>query len=114
MDLPRNLPQTDALLVEQANVQDYLLNLFHKEGGPMARFLLNRVFKLDAWEGMAEALRQHGMAQPVTETSETRFGRKFTVECQITTPDGRNPCILTAWIVEGRRPPCLVTAHPNS
>jgi hypothetical protein len=37
----------------------------------------------------------------------------FTVECQIETPDGRHPCILTAWILEGDEPPRLVTAHPN-
>ncbi|MDI1313018.1 DUF6883 domain-containing protein [Prosthecobacter sp.] len=114
MEAPQHLPQADALLVEQTKVQDYLLNLSHKEGGPKAKFFLNRGFRLDAWELMAQALRQHGMTQPVTETSETRFGRKFTVECQILTPDGRNPCILTAWIVEGKRPPRLVTAHPNS
>ena len=114
MDLPRNLPQTDSLLVEQAKVQGYLLNLSHKEGGPKARYFLNRGFQLDAWEAMAEALRQHGSTQPITEASETRYGQKFIVECQIMTPDGKNPCILTAWIVEGTRPPRLVTAHPNS
>lgn len=53
------------------------------------------------------------MTQPVTETRDTRFGRKFTVECQIQTPDGKNPCILTGWIQEGTKPPRLVTAHPN-
>ena len=110
---PPMLPQAEVLIVEQAKISGYLLDLDHKEGGPKAKFFLKRGFTPSAWETMAEALRQHGRTQPVTETSETRFGRKFTVECQLTTPDGRNPCILTAWIQEGTRPPRLVTAHPN-
>ena len=67
-----------------------------------------------SWQVMAEALRQHGATQTVTEASESRHGKKFTVECQIQTPDGKNPCILTGWIQEGTKPPRLVTAHPNS
>jgi hypothetical protein len=110
---PSMLPQAEVLIVEQAKISGYLLDLDHKEGGAKAKFFLKRGFTPNAWEAMAEALREHGRTQPVTETRETRFGRKFTVECQLTTPDGRNPCILTAWIQEGARPPRLVTAHPN-
>jgi hypothetical protein len=110
----RKLPRNAELIVEQAKVVDYLLNLGHEQGGPKAKFFLNRGFTALAWRDMAEALREHGRTQPVAEESTTRFGRKFTVECEIVTPDGRNPCILTAWIVEGDKPPRLVTAHPNS
>lgn len=108
------LPQAGALIVDQAKVQDYLLNLSHEEGGPKAKYFRNRGFKPEEWQLMADALRQHGLTQPVTEASESRHGRKFTVECQIMTPDGKNPCILSAWIQEGTKPPRLVTAHPNS
>jgi len=108
------LPQPDRLIVEESKVTDYLLNLDHPEGTSKAKFFLNRGFTPLLWQEMASALRWHGRLQSVTETSTTRFGRKFTVECQIETPDGKNPCILTAWIVEGTRPPRLVTAHPNS
>ncbi|MBL9176935.1 MAG: hypothetical protein JNM65_02665 [Verrucomicrobiaceae bacterium] len=113
MEVPQQLPQAGALQVEQIKVVEYLLNHDHAEGGPKAKYFRNRGFKPEAWQAMADALRTHGATQPVTETSDTRFGRKFTVECQIETPDGRNPCILTAWIQEGTKPPRLVTAHPN-
>jgi hypothetical protein len=113
MQPPNQLPQSKALQVDQTKVVNYLLDLEHKEGGSKAKFFLKRGFTSEDWETTAEALRQHGRTQPVTETSETRFGRKFTVECQIKTPDGKNPCILTAWIQEGGKPPRLVTAHPN-
>lgn len=113
MELQPQLPQAAELRIDRSKVQDYLLNLSHKEGGSKARYFLNCGFKRDDWQVMAEALRQHGVTQPVTETSGSRHGKKFTVECQIMTPDGRNPCILTAWIQEGEQPPRLVTAHPN-
>ena len=114
MDQPEHLPQSSDLRIDQAKVQDYLLDESHKEGGPKARFFLNRGFNREGWQVMEEALRQHGVTQPVTEASESRHGRRFTVECTIQTPDGRNPCILTGWIQEGGKPPRLVTAHPNS
>ena len=108
------LPQKDSLVVDQAKITDYLLNQGHKEGGPKAKYFHNRGFTLLGWEEMAAALRQHGRTQPITETSSTPFGKKFTVQCQIQTPDGKNPCILTVWIQEGDKAPRLVTAHPNS
>jgi len=114
MSLPGQLPQVEALQVDQTKVQDYLLNLTHKEGGSKAKYFRNRGFQPEEWQVMAEALRQHGVTQPVTEMSESRHGRKYTVECVIQTPDGKNPCILTGWIQEGGKPPRLVTAHPNS
>lgn len=100
--------------MEQTKITEYLLNPDHKEGASKAKFFLNRGFTPLQWKEMAESLRGHGRTQPVTAASTTKFGKKFTVECQIETPDGKNPCILTAWIVEGSKPPRLVTAHPNS
>jgi hypothetical protein len=35
------------------------------------------------------------------------------LKCEIKTPDERNPCIVTVWIVEnGQEVPKLVTAYP--
>ena len=113
MSQPKHLPQPEALIVDEQKVTGYLLNLDHKQGGPKAKYFRNRGFTVQDWSAMAEALRHHGATQPVTESSTTMHGKKFTVECQIKTPDGKNPCILTAWIQEGDKPPRLVTAHPN-
>ena len=107
------LPQPDALIVEETKVVAYLLNRDHKQGGPKAKYFLNRGFSTEDWGLMADALRAHGATQPVITTTATTFGRKFTVECQIKTPDGKDPCILSAWIQEGDKAPRLVTAHPN-
>ncbi len=39
---------------------------------------------------------------------------KYTVRCRIRTPDGRDPRILTVWIVPpGEHEARLVTAYPD-
>ncbi len=93
---------------------NYLLDLEHEEGESKARFFLNRGFTPERWEHFAQAIREHGKTQPVTEEEVTRHGQKYVVECQIVSPDGENPCILSVWIKEGTKPMRLVTAHPNS
>lgn len=108
------LPECGSLMVEEGKVVDYLLNLAHPQGGPKARYFRNRGFTGEAWQVMAEAHKQRGATQPVTASATNKHGAKFEVQCQIVTPDGTNPCILTAWIQEGDRPPRLVTAHPNT
>ena len=111
---PEHLPQAQSLIVDELKITGYLLNSQHPQGAAKAKFFLKRGFSPDQWASMAEALRQHGQTQPVTASDTTMHGKKYTVECQLTTPDGRNPCILTGWIQEGDKPPRLVTAHPNS
>jgi hypothetical protein len=108
------LPRKDSLQVEEVKVVGYLLDLEHEDGGSKAKFFRNRGFVPEAWTIFADALRTHGATQPVAVIEKTRHGEKFTVECTISTPDGRNPCILSVWIVSKENPPRLVTAHPNS
>ncbi|WP_353216318.1 DUF6883 domain-containing protein [Sandarakinorhabdus sp.] len=42
-------------------------------------------------------------------------GRKFVVHCNMPSPDARNPCITSVWIIDanGDRPR-LVTAYPRA
>ena len=108
------LPERENLHVAERKMTHYLLNLEHEDGGPKARFFLNRGFSQEQWELLAQALRQHGQNQQVTEIVESRHGPKYIVECQIKTPDGKNPCILSVWIKEGIKPLAFVTAYPNS
>ncbi len=107
------LPAHEDLHIAEVKVTTYLLNLEHPIGGPKARYFINRGFTADDWERFAEALREHGKTQSVTETEVTRYGQKYVVECQIMSPDNKNPCIRSVWIKEGTRPLRLVTAHPN-
>jgi hypothetical protein len=110
----RKLPKPKRLIVETEKVTGYLLNPDHPIGKAKAKFFKNRGFTTQEVSQFVESLKQHGQTQSVTATETTAHGEKFTVQCQIQTPDGKNPCILTAWIVEGDKPPRLVTAHPNT
>lgn len=113
MSLPARLPKGHSLVVREEKILTYLLNPKHKDGASKAKFFRNRGFKSGEWEQFATALRNHGGSQPVTHVVSSKHGRKFTVECQLLTPDGRNPCILSVWVESKGKSLALVTAHPN-
>jgi hypothetical protein len=106
------LPHQEALIVDEGKITGYLLNLAHPQGGSKAKYFKDRGFTDYAWAMMADSLKKHGATQPITSTNTNKYGTKYEVQCQIMTPDGTNPCILTAWIQEGDKPPRLVTAYP--
>jgi hypothetical protein len=60
------------------------------------------------------ALRQHAAHRVVLAEKINQFGAKYTLQCAIETPDKRDPCIETVWIIEkGKTEPRLVTAYPS-
>lgn len=111
--MSRHLPQPNGLQVEKEKIRGYLLNPKHEEGASKEKFFRLRGFKIAKWKVLAEALRQHGVTRPVVEEEKTKFGKKYTVECELKTPDGKNPCVLTVWVKKGSEPPRLITARPN-
>ena len=52
------------------------------------------------WVELKRALLNHPQNNPVTSQATNPFGRKFEVSCSLVTPDGRNPCIISVWIIE--------------
>lgn len=100
--------------VAQAKITRYLLNSTHKVGGPKSVFFRAFGFSTDQWEIMAAALAQHPDNNPVEKTITDQWGLTFVVRCNVETPDGRNPCILSVWIVRrGRSDAEFVTAYPG-
>jgi hypothetical protein len=56
----------------------------------------------------------HAITHPIVEKELNCYGEKYTLQCSINTPDGRNPCIFSVWIIEnGKLQPRLVTAYPG-
>lgn len=107
------LPNPDNLLVEPEKITDYLLNPAHRYGASKARFFAGFGFRLQAWEVLAEALREHGRTQEVAQVQETGFGPRYTVEGELSTPGGRCPRVRTVWQRdEGVVAPCLISAYP--
>ena len=107
------LPNAHLAIVEREKVADYLLNPAHRYGASKSRFFRAFGFRLDAWETLAAALREHGQRHDVVRIKETGFGPRYEIEGEVLTPDGRNPRIRTVWQMdEGAIAPRLLTAYP--
>lgn len=110
----QTLPEAHKAIVDERKIIDYLLNHEHPIGKAKAKFFGQHGFSKDQAERMAKALCHHAMHNPVIESEESQYGKKYSVACHIPTPDERDPCILSVWIVEHLKPPRLVTAYPNN
>lgn len=108
------LPRNGELLVERGKIVDYLLSEAHPDGKAKAQFFAARGFASDQWQIFAKALCWHGREREVEAETLTKFGTKYTLRCELVTPDGHNPCIFTVWIMEDDAPSRLVTAYPAS
>ena len=99
--------------MEREKITEYLLNPAHRYGASKARFFTGFGFRAEAWEVLAEALREHGRVQEVACTQETGFGPRYTVEGELNTPGGRRPRVRTVWQWdEGAIAPRLIGAYP--
>jgi hypothetical protein len=88
-------------------------NAAHRYGASKARFFVACGFRIEQWERLAEALREHGRRHGVARARETGFGPRYTVEGELNTPDGRRPRVRTVWQWdEGAVAPRLISAYP--
>lgn len=107
------LPNPDKLVVERAKIVDYLLNPAHRYGASKARFFSEFGFRLEEWDRLAEALREHGRTHEVARETETGFGPRYAVEGELKTPTGRRPRVRTVWqLDQGAVAPRLISAYP--
>jgi len=68
---------------------------------------------MEAWEKLAQALREHGQRHNVTKTRQTGFGPRYEVQGSLNCPNGRRPLVRTVWqLDEGAVAPRLLTAYP--
>lgn len=109
-----NLPNKDQAVVEPEKVRDYLLSEAHPDGYGKAEFFAALGFRREAWEVLADALRQVARNAPVTKSMTSPHGRKYIVDGSLKTPSGRTAKVRTVWIVDtGGDMPRLVTAYPR-
>ena len=108
------LPHVDEAYVESAKLADYLLSSTHPDGKGKAEFFIAFGFSASEIEQMKTALVLHGLERSVVQVLGTEHGVKYVVECSIVTPDARNPCVRSVWIVDtAKTAPRFVTAYPN-
>lgn len=107
------LPTAPLAVVERDKIVDYLLNPVHRYGASKARFFAAFGFQADAWERLAEALRDHGQRHEVSQVKETGFGPRYAVDGELQTPSGQQPRIRTVWQLDhGATALRLITAYP--
>jgi hypothetical protein len=107
------LPNADQLIVEREKIAGYLLNATHRYGASKARFFGEFGFRVENWERLAQALREHGQRHEITKEKQTVFGPRYEVEGTLPAPDGRTPRVRTVrqWD-RGQVAPRLITAYP--
>lgn len=107
------LPNPDKLIVQRDKIADYLLNPAHRYGASKARFFAEFGFRIENWEQLADALREHGRTHEVMSQQETGFGPRYAVEGELKTPTGRWPRVRTVWQMDtGAIAPRLISAYP--
>ena len=93
------LPNIDAAVVEDAKLDDYLLNLSHPRGGAKARFLEMFGFTRSDFSVLRDALLAHAMANDVASSRQSDHGTRFEVDGPLPAPDGRAPVVRVVWFV---------------
>ena len=91
------LPNAHVAIVEHDKIVSYLLNLTHRYGASKARFFTDFGFRLDDWESLASALREHGVQNVVSTKTETGFGPTLRSRWTARHPHGRRPRVRTVW-----------------
>jgi len=108
------LPNHEQCIVPEAKITRYLLDLSSENGRSKARFFLAFGFTIEAWQIMADALKQHAAEYEVTAALMREiFGINYVIEGTLITPDGRNPKVRSIWTIEsGDDIPRFVSAYP--
>jgi filamentous hemagglutinin len=101
------LPAGDVLRIDPRK----LVNLLTSD---KARFFTSLGFSRLRSSELDPALRVHPVRNQIEDIFLTVHGVKFTVRCSLPSPDGRDPCALTVWIVDpGETQAQFVTAYAS-
>jgi hypothetical protein len=99
--------------VADAKVRDYLLDSGNPNNGGKHRFFQRFGFTQQNWTILQNALLLHPCTNLVISVVPNPYGTRYEVRCSLTSPDGRNPCISTIWVMDPQSSaPKLVTAFP--
>jgi hypothetical protein len=88
------LPDIDVALIPQKKIVNYLLSETHEAGRDKANFFKRFGFTSEAWEILAQALRQHAAQHEIAQVEPSPFGNRYVIEGSLQTPSGRTPQVL--------------------
>jgi hypothetical protein len=107
------IPNNTEAIVDANKITDYLLSETHEQGKSKAAFFKRFGFDSSSSTIFEEALKTHAVDREIVKENDSPYGKKYQLECDIDTPDERNPCIVSVWIVENDSDePRLITAYP--
>ena len=108
------LPNNEQAIVLDKKITDYLLSDSHEIGKHKADFFKRFGFDISDVDTFKNSLIQHSNEREIEKTNSSEYGYKYELKCEIQTPDKRNPCVVTVWIIEiGKQRPTFVTAYPS-
>ncbi|MGD0433058.1 MAG: DUF6883 domain-containing protein [Acetobacteraceae bacterium] len=97
------VPRARNCTVAHTKITHYLLAF--KSKNDKSKAFLGYGFTQQDWKILEAALIQHVNThdyvgvRPVYDLAGTLIGHNYSVECDLQTPDKRNPCIVTVWTV---------------
>ena len=101
-------------IVNSSKITNYLLDENHEQGRSKAKFFKSFGFIKEEPETFITSLISHANERTVDSIVENKHGIKFILKCDLNSPDKRNPCIRSVWIIKnGDKIPRLVTAIPE-
>jgi hypothetical protein len=104
------VPNLRHLIIEPAK----LIYLLQTDPGKAKFFTATCGFDPTRPQEFDAALRQHPRHNPYYMVEHSAHGTKYDVRCSMLTPNGRNPCVLTVWMVDaGHSNPRFVTGYAN-
>lgn len=104
----------DNIIIPEAKLAGYALNLEHKEGGSKAKFFRD-VFGIEAknWRYLAEQIKLGLNDGDVYEIRLGQYGIQYHVDIVITGLNGANGSVRTAWIIRPGESMQFVTIFPT-
>jgi hypothetical protein len=98
---------------EQAQIDPRKLVYLHTAG--KMRFFEMHGFDRDRPEELVSALKGHPLRNAIERVIPAPpHGVKYTARCSIVSPDGRDPCVLTVWIIDtGQSQPRFVSGYAS-
>ena len=107
------LPNLGNAEIPDSKLRDYLLSSSHPYGRHKATFFRRFGFSVDSLQTLTLALLKHAEDHEVTVIEESPFGKRYTIEGSLITPDNRAPKVRAVWFIEtGSELSRLVTVYP--
>jgi len=92
------LPRTEAAIIPQSKIQDYLLSHSHPIGKFKAIIFNDLGYSQHNWSKLQSDLKEL-LGKDAIEKEVTEYGKKYEIRGKITGPNGKSRVMITAWII---------------